>query len=137
MFHKIMVPIDLEQIEMFDKALALAATMAKQSDAEVCFVSAANTTPGAVAPTPSAFAAALESFARKQAENRGVKASARAVEAKDVAADLTDILVDAVDDLGADLVVMATHAPHFADHFFAAHGASVAARTGASVFLVR
>ena len=43
----------------------------------------------------------------------------------------------AIEEVGADLVVMATHIPGAAEHLFASHGGSVAAHAKISVFLVR
>ena len=51
--------------------------------------------------------------------------------------DLDDDLIKAIDEVGADLVVMPTHPPKHVDVIMPSHGGKVATHTKASVFLVR
>ena len=44
---------------------------------------------------------------------------------------------EAAEELGADLVVMATHVPNLTDYIWASHGGHLASHAKASVFLVR
>ncbi len=50
---------------------------------------------------------------------------------------MDDTLVQAVEDVGADLVVMATHLPKHLDAIMPANGSKVASHTEASIMLVR
>jgi nucleotide-binding universal stress UspA family protein len=43
----------------------------------------------------------------------------------------------AIDKIGADLVVMASHKPGFLEHIFSSHGGYIAQHATCSVFVVR
>ncbi|MGD8310649.1 MAG: hypothetical protein PVG98_14530 [Chromatiales bacterium] len=45
--------------------------------------------------------------------------------------------MEAVDDIGADLVVMASHIPDVVDYIWPSNGGKVAGHSDASVFVVR
>ncbi|SES25677.1 Nucleotide-binding universal stress protein, UspA family [Tranquillimonas rosea] len=137
MFNHIMSPVDLTHIDQLSRALDVTADMAKRYDAKVTFVSATNVTPGEVAHSPEEFRQKLADFAKQQGEKYGFDAESKAMILHDKTADLDDALVDAVDDLGADLVVMASHTPNMADHFWSSNGGSVARHSKVSVMIVR
>ncbi|EEW59595.1 MULTISPECIES: universal stress protein [Tritonibacter] len=137
MFHKVVVPVDLAHEAALQKALQVAATMAKTHAAEVCYVGVASASPSALARSPAEYKAKLESFAQSQAAQYAIKASAHAIMSHDPATDLNKALEAAIADLQADLVVMATHVPNISDYIWAGHGAHVAAHSTASVLLVR
>ena len=137
MFTRIMAPVDLRHPDDLAPALELAASLAQQHGAEIVYVGVASSAPGQLGHNPDEFADRLDDFARAEADRRGVKTSGHAVLSHDPAIDLNEKLVAAVKELGADLVVMQTHRPSWADHWFAAHGATVARDAPASVFLVR
>jgi nucleotide-binding universal stress UspA family protein len=137
MFKKIMVPVDLAHFDVIEPSLQVAADQARHYGAEVCYVAVTATTPGPVARTPEEYRRKLEAFARERARVHGQAVSARVITSPDPVADLDDVLVDAIDDVGADLVIMATHPPTHLDVVIPAHGGKVATHTRASVFLVR
>jgi len=137
MFHKVVVPVDLAHEAALQKALQVAATMAKTHAAEVCYVGVGSASPSALARSPAEYKAKLESFAQSQAAQYAIKASAHAIMSHDPATDLNKALEAAIADLQADLVVMATHVPNISDYIWAGHGAHVAAHSTASVLLVR
>lgn len=137
MFRKIMVPVDLRNVAELEKALMVAADLATRHDADVVFVGVTGEQPNDLARSPADYAETLDAFAAEQAQARSVRASAKAVAAHDVTADLDAALRDALDDVGADLVVMASHAPGFANRFWPSHGGQMASRSGVSVFIVR
>ena len=137
MYERIMVPVDLAHTATLDKALRTAADLARNYDAEVCYVGVTTSSPGPVAHTPEAFADKLSAFASAEAERHGLKATAKSIVTHDPSIDLNRTLVRAVEETGADLVVMASHRPGFPDHFFAAHASHVAMHAEVSVFVVR
>ena len=137
MFKKIMTPVDLTHADRLGRALDVTAEMAKTHGAEVVYVGVAASAPNALAHTPEEFAAKLDDFAAAQAAKYGHKASAHAILSHDPSVDLNRTLEAKVGELGADLVVMATHLPNVADYIWSGHGAHVAAHSKASVFLVR
>ena len=137
MYKKIMVPVDLAHLKAIQPALTAAGDLAKHHDAEVCYVGVTATTPGTVAKTPEEYAQKLEAFARDQQGRHGQKATSRCITSPDPVADLDDVLIDAIDETGADLVVMATHLPRHLDAIMPSHGGKIATHTDVSVFLVR
>ncbi|MCS4504433.1 universal stress protein [Arhodomonas aquaeolei] len=137
MYSKIMVPVDLAHLEVLQPALKTASDLARHYGAEVCYVGVTATTPGSVARTPEEYQQKLEAFAREQAGDHGQRASARTITSPDPIADLDDVLLQAIEDTGADLVVMATHLPRHLDAVMPSHGDRIAAHTEQSVFLVR
>lgn len=137
MFNKIVVPVDLSHVERLQKALGVAADLAREHDAEVSYLGVTTATPSATARTPEEFAGKLEAFAKKEADGRGIKASAHTLVSHDPSIQLNRELEKAIRDLGADLVVMATHVPNATDYIWSGHGAHLAAHSDASVMLVR
>lgn len=137
MFNKIMVPVDLAHLKVIEPSLQAAADMAHYYQAEVCYVGVTAVTPGSVARTPEEYAQKLEAFAKARGKIHGQPVSSKTISRVDPTADLVDTLVEAIDQVGADLVVMPTHAPHHLDIVMPANGSQVASRTDASIFLVR
>lgn len=137
MYETIVVPVDLQHQERLGKALHVAGAIARQFDARMVFVAVTANTPSDVAHNPAEFARRLDALAAREAAEHAVRAEGRAYVSHDPAADLDDTLLRAIKEVGADLVVMASHVPGWADRLFSGHGSSVAARTDASVLLVR
>lgn len=137
MFKKIMVPVDLAHLSVIEPSLEAAADMASFYKAEVCYVGVTAVTPGSVARTPEEYAGKLEAFAQERGRIHGQPVSSRMIQRVDPSADLVDTLTQAVESIGADLVVMPTHAPRNLDIVMPANGSQLAAKTDASVFLVR
>jgi len=137
MFKHIMAPVDLTHTDRLDRALQTTADVAKNYGAKVTYVSASNDTPGSLAHNPQEFRDRLAAFAQEQADKAGIEADSHALILNDEAVDLDNALVHAADDLGADLVIMASHKPGFVDHFWSSNGGAVARRANASVFIVR
>ena len=137
MFTKIMVPVDLAHADKLTKALGVAAGLAKQFDAEVVYVGVSAATPSKIAHTPQEFAAKLDAFAKEQSSSHGVDASAHAVTSHDPTIDLDPTLLKAVDETGADLVVMASHIPNVTDYIWPSNGGTIAGHAKVSVMVVR
>jgi universal stress protein F len=103
----------------------------------VTYVGVTASTPGPFGHNPAEYDQKLAGFVAGQAKAHGIEAHGRTVVSHDPAVDLDTALVKAVAETGSDLVVMATHIPNVADHFWPSNGGRVATHTGASVFLVR
>jgi len=136
-YRKIMVPVDLVHRDQLDKALKSAADLAKHYGATVTYVGVTPETPSPVAHNPREFAEKLSSFAKTEAEAHGHAVDSHAMTSTDPAVDLDKTLLRAIEQTGADLVVMASHKPNIADWFWASHGGTVASEADISVFLVR
>jgi len=137
MYKTIMVPVDLEHVDRLEKALNTTADLAKHYGSAVCFVGVTAETPTAIAHNPDEYQQKLEDFAKKQGEKHGFGASAKSYPSHDPAVEINDKLMSAIDDVGADLVIMASHVPSFEALFFSSHGGSVANHAKCSVFVVR
>lgn len=137
MYRKIMVPVDLAHIELIEPALETVADLARHYKAEVCYVGITSSAPGSVAHTPKEFGEKLDAFAQKRHRVHGQPVSTHTVVSPDPIADIDDRLIRAIDEVGADLVVMPTHPPSHLDVIMPSHGGKVAKHTDASVFLVR
>lgn len=137
MYNKIMIPVDLEHEELLQKAIKTGADLARHYAIPVVYVGVTSETPTAIAHTPAEFEKTLEAFADTQAAIHGQPVSAKAYASHDPAVDLDKTLSRAVGDTGADLVVMATHAPRFGELFRHGHANALVGHTGASVFVVR
>jgi nucleotide-binding universal stress UspA family protein len=137
MFRKIMVPVDLAHVASLQKALDVAAGLAREYKSVLCYVGVTTSQPGAVARNPEEYRGKLEAFAREQAPDNGQAPEVAMYVSHDPVADLDEILLRAVTELQVDLVVMATHLPHHVDAIMPANGSKVAAHTKVSVFLVR
>lgn len=137
MFRRIMAPVDLAHRDTLARALAATGDLAKHYKTPVTYVGVSASAPGALGHNPEEFAERLAHFAAEQAETYGISGEARAVISHDPAVDLDRTLLKTVDEVGADLVVMASHVPGLADYVWPSNGGSIAAHSRASVFVVR
>lgn len=137
MFTHIMVPVDLAHLDRLGRAIGLAIAEAKHHKCPVTFVSITGNTPSALAHNPAEFADKLGAFARDVATEHGIDARAHAITSHDPATDVDVTLLHAVDEIGADLVVMGSHKPGAAEYIWPSHGGKLASHSAASVLLVR
>ncbi|MDQ0313932.1 universal stress protein [Amorphus orientalis] len=137
MFKKIMLPIDLEHVEQLEKAVQVGIDLARLYESTVCLVGVTTEAPSAVAHNPDEFAQKLQRFASELSEHQGLPIESVAYAAHDPSVDLDKTLMGAAAEVGADLVVMASHVPGFPEHFFASHGGHMASHAPMSVMVVR
>ncbi|WP_101068005.1 universal stress protein [Roseovarius salinarum] len=137
MFNKIMTPVDLAHEGDLAKALQCTADLAKHYDAEVHFVGVTTGTPSATAHNPQEYKGKLAEFAKAQADKHGIRATADPVIAHDPTTDVDDALLRAIDDTGADLVVMQSHMPNILDYIWPSNGGKIAEHAKCSVLVVR
>jgi len=135
-FKRIMIPVDLAHAGNLERALRVVADLASHYGSEVVFVGVTGELPSSVAHNPGEFSAKLETFAAEECKARGVASfKAHTIVAHDPAVEIDGLLQKAVDDLGADLVVMGSHIPRLFE--MRTHGGHLAGHTHTSVFLVR
>jgi nucleotide-binding universal stress UspA family protein len=137
MYRQMMVPVDLEHVGALEKALTTAADLARHYGTPVCYVGVTATTPGPVAHTPEEFEKKLQGFAKEQADRHGLETGSRVYVSHDPARDLDGTLIKAIEEIGADVVVMASHQPGFPEHIFASNAGYVASHAEVSVFVIR
>jgi len=136
-FKCIMVPIDLYRPETMSKALVVAAGVAKQFDVPVHLVGVTVVPPSQVAHSPEEYREKLARFAQERTNEFGVPFQSMAIPSNDPAVDLDKQLQRAAGELSADLIVMASHVPHFGDWLLHSHARWLAAHTDRSIFIVR
>lgn len=137
MFKTIMVPVDLTHLDKLARALAVASDLAKLYGSAIHYVGVTGNTPGVAAHTPQEYTEKLNALAAARGQADGVDIKARAVVSHDPAVELDGALRNAAEELGCDLIVMASHVPGFAQHLFSSHGGYLASHATISVFLVR
>lgn len=137
MYNKILTPIDLTHVDRLAKAVDTAIDLARHYGVPLVFVGVTEAAPSPVAHNPQEYARKLAAYAEEQGRAHGFAAEAKAYTAHDPATEIDDALLKAVAETGADLVVMASHAPTIGDALVPSHGGRLAAHTGVSVFLVR
>jgi len=137
MFKHIMVPVDLAHTESLGHALDTAADLAAHWRAQVTYVGVGTSTPGKVAHNPAEFAEKLRAFAKAQAVAHAIDTDAHATIAHDPTTDVDDVLLRAIDEIGADLVVMQSHLPNLLDYVWPSNGGKIAEHSKASVLVVR
>ncbi len=139
MYKKILVPVDLAHTDKMVKALDTAIDIAKHYKATLCYVTVTNSTPSAAAHSPEELAEKLSVFAEEQGQSHGIDTDSMVMESADTAVELDDKLLEAIKTTGADLVVMASHAPGIGDrlHILHSNGANIVRHSDISVFVVR
>jgi nucleotide-binding universal stress UspA family protein len=137
MYKKIMVPVDLRHTDKLEKAVATAADLSRFYKAPVQMVGVTVSAPSAAARNPEDFAGKLASFAAEESAKYGVEFGAHAITSPDPAVDLDDQLGQEAHDIGADLIVMGSHVPGFAEHLFSSNAGYLASHADISVFVVR
>lgn len=137
MFSKIMVPVDLAHTETLEKAINVAADMAKLYGASICLVGVSASAPSQAARNEDVYKEKLAKYAEDQSAKYGLQFDHQAVHSNDPAIELDDALAKTGKKLGADLVVMASHVPRFMDHFFSSNASHLLAHTLISLVIVR
>lgn len=137
MYTNIMVPVDLAHTDQLDKALSVAADMAKSYGAKAHMVGVTMSAPSSVAHTPEEFAQKLSAFAEEKSGALGVSFTPHAEISHDLTIDLEEVLQRAADSVGADLIVMASHVPGMAEYVWSSNAGYLASHSSLSVFVVR
>lgn len=136
-FNKIMVPVDLAHQGDLRKALQCAADLAGHYGAEAVYVGVTSNAPGSTAHNPQEYKAKLDAFVAEQASQHGITASADTVLSHDPRSDIDDVLLRTISDVGADLVIMASHMPSVMDYIWPSNGGKIAEHAKCTVMVVR
>ena len=137
MFTKVMVPVDLAHRETLGKAVEFACSIARDHKAEIIFVSVSGELPSEIARSSGEYGEKLQDFAARMAAKHAIAAQALNLRAADPEAEIDRKLLNAIEETGADLVVMASHQPGLMEYIFSSHGGYIAAHAKVSVFVVR
>jgi nucleotide-binding universal stress UspA family protein len=136
-FKRIMAPVDLAHIERLGRALDCAADLAKHYRVPITYVGVTATAPSRLGHTPEEFGQKLQAFTQREIDRHGVEAEAHTAIAHDPPTEVDDALLRAVDETGADLVVMASHVPDVIDYIWPSNGGKLAEHAKCSVMVVR
>ena len=137
MYSKLIIPVDLKHVDQMDKALSVSAEIGKLFGATLHIVGVTSTAPSETARTPDTFNEKLTAYANVKSEAFGAIFEAHTEVSHDPSVDLDDVLQKAAKTIGADLIVMASHIPGFAEHFVSSNAGYVASHSPISVFVVR
>ncbi len=137
MYSRILVPVDLAHRESLEKAMTQAGDLGRLYDAPISVVGVTVSQPTQIAHSPEEYAEKLSAYVAEHANRTGARMEADPVISHDPTADLEDILKKRSHELGADLVVMASHIPRFSDAVFGSHAGAFVRHSDVSVFVVR
>jgi len=137
MFTKVMIPVDLGHTQQMEKPLALAAELAEKHGAQAYIVGVTQSGPTEIARTPEGYAEKLAAFAAEHSKTLGVTFETRSEVSHDITIDLDDALQRAAEEIGADLIVMASHVPGLSEYVFSSNAGYLASHMKMSVFVVR
>lgn len=137
MYSTIMIPVDLKHTDQMDKALNVAADLAKLYNATAHIVGITPSAPTEIAHNPREFGEKLAAYGKERSAAVGIDFATHAEISHDIRRDLDDVLARVAKAIDADLVVMASHVPGFADHILASNAGYLASHSTLSVFVVR
>ena len=119
------------------KAAKVAAEVAKWQGAKITVVSVTGDQPGDPVQTHAEIDKELSAFSEQLAKDSGAKVDCHNIHSVDVAAEVDSALNQAAEKIGADLIVVGTHAPRITDYIFSSHAGYLVKHSKISVFAVR
>ena len=137
MYKHIMIPVDLAEKARVIGAIDIAADLARHYQAGMTLVSVTGGIQGKISHSTAEYARQLEVFADEIAESESVPVASRVYDVPDPSVEVDGTLLRAIADLGADLVVMASHQPGWVEYLFNSHGGRLASHAPVSVMVVR
>ena len=137
MFKHILVPFELVSKEKSKKSAKAATDLAGMYDAKVTLVTVSGSFDGMITHSLDEKQRLLEAYAAQLTQSAEVEVDSRIYEAADTAAEVVRRLIDAIEDTGADLVVMASHQPGWVEYLVNSNAGRVASHAPVSVFVVR
>ncbi len=137
MYTHILVPVDLAEKNTLGTALKVATDLSKHYGARMTFVGVSGGLQAEVSHSREKYAGMLADFAAGVAAENGVDVQSRVYDTPDPGVEVDRKLLLAIEETGADLVVMASHRPGWTEYLFNSHGGRLASHAPVSVFLVR
>ncbi|MCL5777048.1 universal stress protein [Limibaculum sp. FT325] len=127
----ILVPVDPDAPDASEKALARAAEMARREGARLTLFAVVPAWREDMTDAPAEATAAMDALRARHAEGIGGGVIVR------MGGSVSGRIISAVDETGADLVVMASHDPRMSDFLIGSNAAHVALHVPVSVLVVR
>ena len=138
MYSRILVPVDLDNVEKLSKALSLAGQTAQANYADVFYVDVVDAVPTMSARTEGdRMAVRLKDFVAAQAKQYHIKANDHVALRSDLHLNVGADIIKAAKEADCDLIVMASHMPGLKDHIFSSNAGYVASHAPMSVYVVR
>jgi len=137
MFTHIMVPVDLAEKENWADAIRVACDLAAFYGASLTLVSVSGGLQGKVSHYSGEYGRQLALYADGVGAEHGLTVGSRNYGVPDPSVEVDQKLIAAIGDLGADLVVMASHQPGWVEYIVNSHGGRMARHAPISVFVVR
>jgi nucleotide-binding universal stress UspA family protein len=137
MYERILAPVDLAHPDRIEKALKSAADLASHYGADLVLVGVTGIEPSTVAHTPEEYATKLAAFADEAGARLGHAMRSETVRVHDLTIDLDKTIARKAVEIGADLIVMASHRPGVSEYIFGSNAGHVAQHAPVSVFVVR
>ncbi|MEW9919938.1 universal stress protein [Marimonas sp. MJW-29] len=138
MQNRILVPVDLENVDKLKKALDVSAKIASDSGATLVYAGVVDAVPTTTARTEGERAAdRLRAFSEEQARAHGIKTTEHVALRGDLHLNVGPDVIKAAEEAKCDLIVMASHLPGLKEHFISSNAGYVAAHAPMSVYVVR
>ena len=137
MYKHIMVPLDLAEKDRWQKAVHVATDLAKHYDAKMTLVSVGGGLMAKVSHSETEHARQLADYAADLSNSNGFEIGSQSYGSPDPSVEVDQKLRTAIEELGVDLVVMASHKPGWMEYIVNSHGGRLASHAAISVFLVR
>lgn len=129
MFKNILVPVDLDRPKGSVKAMETAQEIARAEGGTVTVVSVQPIIIDEGGQRPPNYQPRMDAFLQQYGEG--------ATGILKLGGSISSEIRWAADEIGADLIVMASHDPHFTDYLVGSNAAHVALHTACSVLVVR
>ncbi len=137
MVSSIMIPVDLAHVDTLQEAIDVAVKLAKADNASMTIIGVTESVLTQVAKAPEEYTSKLEKFAADLSDKNNLPVAAKSIVDVDVPADLGGVLVGTAEEIGADLIVMASHIPRILEYLFSSNAGFVALHAKCSVYIVR
>jgi nucleotide-binding universal stress UspA family protein len=133
MYKKILVPVDLDYPDVAAKAMEVAKEMARAEGASLTVISVQPIVIDETGTPPPNYQPKLDAYLAKHRQNNGGGLTGLLKLGGSISAEIRY----AAEEIGADLIVMGSHDPHFTDYLIGSNAAHVALHTPCSVLVVR
>ncbi len=137
MFKHIMVPFDLAEKDMWQRAISVACDLTAHYNARMTLVSVSGGLQGKVSHSSEEYGRRLAAYARELSAQQDVPVDSFNYGVPDPSVEVDQKLLQAIKDLDADLVVVGSHQPGWVEYFVNSHGGRLASHAPISVFVVR
>lgn len=133
MYKKILIPVDLDYPEAAAKAMEVAKEIARAEGASLTVISVQPVIIDETGSPPPDYQPKLDAYLVKHrsADCGGIDGLLK------LGGSISAEIRYAADEIGADLIVMGSHDPHFTDYLIGSNAAHVALHTPCSVLVVR